>query len=211
MFDRTKHNLAAVAAMFALVSGCDSPPSRIYQIDASSTTLAAALIDEGDKDKNRALSTDELKSMPYVAPMAAAYDANRDHLLSEQEIADRLGSVVFDPRKALATGEFVVTRKGSPLAGAEVRLLPAPGLVDYLPIATGKSNRDGIARMTMEAEHRPANAPNVAGLIRPGLYRIEVTHPSIPVPAKYNEQTTLGVEVSTATLSNGPIPVQLDF
>jgi hypothetical protein len=63
----------------------------------------------------------------------------------------------------------------------------------------------------MEDEHRPKNAPHVTGLIRPGLYRVEITHPSIPVPARYNTETTLGAEVSEASLSNGPFVIQLDF
>jgi hypothetical protein len=28
------------------------------------------------------------------------------------------------------------------------------------------------------------------------LYRIEITHPTASIPAKYNSQTTLGLEVS---------------
>jgi hypothetical protein len=149
--------------------------------------------------------------MPYLAVMASAYDANRDRQLSEQEISDRLANVVFDPRKALATGECAVLRKGSPFEGAEIRLVPIPCLAEFLPVATGKVNRLGIARLSMESEHRPANAPNVKGLIRPGLYQIEVTHPSVPVPQQYNTRTTLGAEASAAAATNGPIMVQLDF
>jgi hypothetical protein len=173
--------------------------------------LAASLIENGDKDKNKLLSREELKTMPYLAVMAASYDANRDQQLSEEEIAQRLKMVVFDERVALTPGECIVTRKGSPFAGADVKLVPVPCLAEHLPVASGKSNAGGVAQLAMEAEHRPENAPRVTGLIRPGLYKIEVTHASIPVPAQYNTQTTLGAEASTAAFSSGPIMIRLDF
>jgi hypothetical protein len=202
---------AALVVAFAICAGCDSPPSRIYQIKADPVKLAAALVESGDKDKNQKLSQEELKDLPYIAVMADAYDTNHDHQLTVEEIAERLAKVVFDPQKALTPGECIVQRKGSPFTGAEVRLVPAPCLAEYLPVATGKSDRNGVVRLTMEAENRPANAPHVAGLIRPGLYRIEVTHSTIPIPAQYNSQTMLGAEASAAAFAGGPILIQLDF
>jgi hypothetical protein len=102
-------------------------------------------------------------------------------------------------------------RKGSPFGGAQVKLTPAPGLVELLPDANGKTDSSGIARLKMGDKNLPKNAPHVTGLIRPGLYQVEITHDSIPVPARYNTETTLGAEVSEASTSNGPFVIQLDF
>jgi hypothetical protein len=215
--ERRKHvshrfgHLAVMCVIAAGLPGCDSPPSRIYQIDADPKQLAASLVELGDKDKDGQLSAAELKSMPYLVAMSDAYDANNDHRLSEDEIAGRLATVVFNPQKALTMAECVVLRKGTPLPGAHVRLVPVHCLAPYLPVATGTTDRGGVARLKMEPEHRPANAPNAAGLIRPGLYLIEVTHPSISIPAQYNTETTLGAEASDAAFANGPIMAQLDF
>ena len=38
-----------------------------------------------------------------------------------------------------------------------------------------------------------------AGLLRPGIYRVEITHPSESIDAKFNSQTTLG-----HTVTRGP-------
>ena len=48
----------------------------------------------------------------------------------------------------------------------------------------------------MAAEDRPRNAPNIP-LMQPGLYHVEITHPSTKIPAKYNTQTTLGIEITS--------------
>ena len=36
--------------------------------------------------------------------------------------------------------------------------------------------------------------------MQPGLYRVEITHPTVTLPAKYNTETTLGREVSGDSL-----------
>jgi len=201
----------AIVVGFAVCCGCDSPPSRVEQVSINPGEVAEKLIETGDKDKNGKLNAEELKGVPYVAVMAKSYDKDRDNQVTAEEISERLTAVVFDPRKAMSPGECIVMRKGSPFGGAIVKLTPAPGLVDSLPSATGKTDGGGIARLKMGEEHRPANAPHVTGLIRPGLYRVEITHPTIPVPLRYNTETTLGAEVSEASLSNGPFVIQLDF
>ena len=37
------------------------------------------------------------------------------------------------------------------------------------------------------------------GGVRPGMYRIAITSPDVKIPAKYNDETTLGIEVSPFT------------
>lgn len=203
--------VGAVSITLAVVLGCDSAPSRVEQVKIDPEGLAANFIQIGDKDRNGKLSTEELKSVPYVAVMAGSYDKNRDHDITAEEISKRLAAIVFDPRKAMSPGECIVLRKGTPLSGAQVKLIPAPGLEQSLPNAMGKTGKDGIARLKMGDEHRPENVPHVVGLIRPGLYRVEVTHPSTPIPARFNTETILGAEVSEASLTNGPFVIQLDF
>ena len=40
-------------------------------------------------------------------------------------------------------------------------------------------------------EELPSSVPNVPGLMRPGLYWVEVTHKNVKIPEKYNTKTTL--------------------
>jgi hypothetical protein len=43
----------------------------------------------------------------------------------------------------------------------------------------------------------------------PGLYLVEISHPTMKIPAKYNEQTVLGKEVSSETVYRGGLAVDL--
>lgn len=61
--------------------------------------------------------------------------------------------------------------------------------------ATGETNRKGIASMAIPAEFLPSDLPHLR-VMHQGLYRVEVTHPSIDLDAKYNSDSELGVMVS---------------
>jgi hypothetical protein len=87
---------------------------------------------------------------------------------------------------------------GRPLEGAEIKLVPAPFLGDAVKPARGVSEPGGVGVLNMAPEDRPENAPKNVAIIQPGLYNVEITHPTVSVPAKYNTQSTLGLEASIA-------------
>jgi hypothetical protein len=91
---------------------------------------------------------------------------------------------------------FRVDLNGRALAGASVRLIPAPFLGDAVKPASGESGPGGGGSLSMSAEDMPSNAPKMP-LVQPGLYNVEITHPTTEVPAKYNSQTTLGIEITS--------------
>lgn len=78
--------------------------------------------------------------------------------------------------------------KGRPLADAKVRLVPEPFLADLLGVAEGVTNSNGTAALKIASRTR-TGAPF-------GYYRLEVTSDKVKIPAKYNTETTLGVELS---------------
>jgi hypothetical protein len=43
----------------------------------------------------------------------------------------------------------------------------------------------------------------------PGLYLVEVTHPTAKIPEQYNSNTVLGKELSTETIYRGKLAVDL--
>ena len=102
--------------------------------------------------------------------------------------------VVFIAAAALAAS--AEPGSAQPLSGAEVRFVPLPALQDVLPIGTGATDSDGVAMISAAEDELPSAAPKVAGLMPPGLYLVEVTHPTTKIPEKYNRQTVLGKEVS---------------
>jgi hypothetical protein len=63
--------------------------------------------------------------------------------------------------------------------------------------------RGGQVQVITEGEDNPG-API-------GMFRVEITSPDVKIPAKYNTETTLGVEVSPVTnpYQSGPITFDL--
>ena len=96
----------------------------------------------------------------------------------------------------------MVKRNGQPLSGANVKFVPLPEFKNSLPAATGLTDANGFARLAAPTEDLPSQAPNVA-LMTPGFYLVEITHPNVQIPEKYNRQTVLGKEVSTDTVYGG--------
>jgi hypothetical protein len=94
------------------------------------------------------------------------------------------------------TVPFTIRFNDRSLAGAMVRLVPADFLGDAVKGATGESSASGGGQLNMAPEDRPRNAPNMP-LMQPGLYKVEITHPSSKIPAKYNTETTLGIEITS--------------
>ena len=84
--------------------------------------------------------------------------------------------------------ELRITYNGQPLAGAEVRLAPEFFLEGVIEPATGTTRGDGTVRPSVPEQRTP--------LVRVGYYRVEVRSTKRPLPAKFNSQTTLGVELS---------------
>jgi hypothetical protein len=74
-----------------------------------------------------------------------------------------------------------------------VKLIPEKYLGDEVKVAWGTSNARGIATMDIRDADLPASEQGLVG-VHYGTYKIEVTHPTISIPARFNTQTTLGYE-----------------
>jgi hypothetical protein len=82
---------------------------------------------------------------------------------------------------------------GQPLADAKVVLEPEPFTGGVLAPAEGMTSSGGVCGPTVSRELLTKEVP--VGVFY-GLYRVKVTHPSKTIPAKYNENTELGMEVA---------------
>jgi hypothetical protein len=188
---------AALCAAIAILSGCSGRPGRVSTPKVNPNSAAQQAVQELDKNSDGQLSPDELKTSPPLLDALPSYDVDHNASLSQREIADGISRWSLRGIGALAL-PFTVRFDGRPLEGAQVKLVPAPFLDDAIRPATGVADRTGSGSLNMAAEDRPSNAPKNLPLIQPGLYTVEITHPSIKVPAKYNSQTTLGLEASVA-------------
>ena len=108
--------------------------------------------------------------------------------------------------------KITVNWQGQPLEGGSIRLIPEEYLGSELREAVGVTDEFGIAHVSIPPENRPtANAP--AG-VQFGLYQMQISKKidgKEALPAKYNSDTTLGLEVSydNPRIINPPLTVDL--
>ena len=184
-----------IGLVLLLVSGCSGRPGAIRPPDVDADAAAGRAMELYDQSGDGQLSKDEWSASPALTAVAASYDKNGDGALSADEIAGGVGAWQQSGVGA-RTVPFAVRWNGRPLAGATVRLVPAPFLDNAVKGATGATSLSGGGQLSMSPEDRPKNAPNIP-LMQPGLYHVEITHPSTQIPARYNTQTTLGIEITS--------------
>jgi hypothetical protein len=189
----------AILIGLAAAAGCSGKPGRVTGPDIDGANAAAAAIAEYDANGDSHLESAELTAAPELAAVLSRYDDDGDTRLSASELAagiDRWS----DGKVALLPWAYQVTYNGRPLSGAEVKLVPAPYLGDAVKAASSTSDSAGRGSLAISLDQMPANAPK-RPLVQPGLYRVEITHPSTSIPEKYNSATTLGLEASSETSS----------
>lgn len=146
-----------------------------------------------DTNKDGKLSGRELNQCPGLKAAAAKVNPNGEDGITAKMISDRIKK--WQKSKLGRMMIFcTVTRKGKPLAGAEVRFVPEKflGLNDDKWIATGKTDQNGTAMPSIPTTGKRSNPPGLA----PGFYRVEVTKPGEKIPAKYNTRTIFGQEIA---------------
>ncbi len=179
-----------MSALIVLASGCSRGPGRIKPPDVDADSAADAAFQQLDANQDGQLNDDELKAAPGLAAVKTTYDQDHNGTLARNEVAQGIRRWTEGSSGAVAVS-YVVQLDGRALPTAQVRAVPEPFLGDAVKPATGAEGYLAVA-----PQDRPPNAPNLP-LMLPGLYRIEITHPSIAIPAKYNAKTTLGLEVSS--------------
>jgi hypothetical protein len=168
------------------------------------SNAGAAAIAAHDADKDGSLSESELKGAPGLMAALKQADTNSDGKLSAAEIDARIAAWAKSKVGRMSVA-CVVTRRGAPLADAEVRLVPESFLGTALPTATAKTNAQGLAMPSApQSEEKPPGVP-------PAFYRVEITTPAGDIPSAYNSATTLGAEVApdVSALMMGPLRFEL--
>ncbi len=182
-----------IAALLCL-AGCGVITSSSVKPPAVNPSQAAdAAIELCDKDANGLLTTSELATYPGLLAALSIYDTSGDKQLDREEIAARLTSM-YSGNTALTSFACRVTLDNRPLGGAQVRLVPESFLGGDLKSGSGVTDGSGNVTVGIAEEELPEA---VRGLkkMQLGVYRVEITHPSAKIPAKYNTQTTLGYEL----------------
>jgi hypothetical protein len=183
-----------VFILILLTAGCSGGPGTIHPPDVDADAAADQAVELHDRNGDGQLSKEEWSASPALVAIAPSYDKNADSVLSVDELTGGFAGWEQSSVGARAV-PFTIQWSGRPLPGATVRLVPAPFFDGALKGASGQSGPRGTGQLDMAPEDRPRNAPNIP-LMQPGLYQVEITHPSVKIPEKYNSQTTLGIEIT---------------
>ena len=175
---------ALLGALVLLAAGCSSRgsgPERVAPHDAGAQALA-----DYDTNKDGFLDAKELEACPSLLMALKKIDKNNDGKLSPDEIAERLAYFQTAGMQLNVLAE--VKLDGRPLSGATVTLVPEKFMGPSTKPATATLD-DGTGTFRLEGSGEP---------VAPGYYRVKVSKQvggKETIPAKYNEQTTLGQEV----------------
>jgi hypothetical protein len=150
---------------------------------------AELALQELDANRDGFLTKDEIAGCPGMLAALSVYDGNGDGKLTREEIAARLQSW-FAKKVGLMSFRAAVTYQGKPLGDAKVVLRPEKLLDGAIKPASGTSDANGIVAFQVE----DADLHGGMQILQPGLYRVEVTHPTRPINAKY--RASLGIEAT---------------
>jgi hypothetical protein len=181
-----------LAAHAAAVIGCNSGPAKIDIPVVDAAAAAAEAIELADKNGDGAIAKDEANAAPSLHNEFDKYDGNKDGKLDAVEIESRIASWTARGAKVVPIS-FYVKMDGRALEGAKVVLEPEPFMGDVLSAGESLVSASGACGPSVPQELLSKEVP--VGIFC-GLYRMKVTHPDKQIPAKYNEQTELGIEVA---------------
>lgn len=165
-------------------------PPRLYPpaIDANAASNKA--IEQYDANKDGVIDGKELEASPGLMAALAQIDTSGKKAIKAAMVAARIKAWQDSKLGRMSIG-CTVLHNGKPLAGADVKFVPETFLGEALKTATGRTDQNGVAMISIPLTGRQ-DPPGVA----PGLYRVEITKAGENIPAKYNTQTVFGQEVA---------------
>ncbi len=193
---RTRRDLArwtGVALLVMIVGGCfGRGPGRVRppSIDAGSAGREA--IRQYDANGDGVVKGEELDKAPSLKAALKKLDQNGDGAVDAAEVSARIRQ--WQDSKVGKMGvSCIVTFNKKPLAGAKVTFEPEKFLGPNMKICVGTTDEHGAASLSEETA-----TDNLPGC-PPGLYLVRISKQEGGkelVPAKYNSQTILGVEIA---------------
>ena len=173
-----------------LSSGCTKGPSRLHPPSIDASGAGSQAMEMYDADRDGKISGPELDKCPALKAAIAQIDSSGEKAITAAKITARIKQWQ-DSKLGRMSMSCTVLRNGKPLANAEVNFVPEKFLGENVKTASGKTDKNGVAMISVPTKDR-SDPPGVA----PGLYRVHVTKAGDMMPAKYNTYTTLGQEVA---------------
>jgi len=147
-----------------------------------------------DKNDDGALSGEELDACPGLKHGLRRIDLDQDGRATAEEIAARIRQYQ-EANLGMLPAFGAITLDGNPLEGALVTLVPEDFMGGSIEPAQATTDAGGQFKPKTEGVD-----PRLFGA-RAGMYRITVSKKDAggneTIPANYNSQTTLGMEVGS--------------
>lgn len=174
-----------IAILSVVCLGCTGP-DRVYapKIDASAAGEAA--IEQYDTNQDGTIAGEELNACPALLAALQRVDTDGDRAISAEEITARIEKWQAS-KTGLAGAQCKVKFRERPLANAKVVFEPEAFLGENLKVGEGVTNSNGLVSLKQVDNDKPG--------MPLGFYKVKITSDSIPIPANYNENTMLGIEV----------------
>ena len=181
---------ALVSICLLATSGCGgfAPPS-VDPALAANTAMS-----QYDKNGDGELDREELAACPALIDALVEYDLNGDKQISHEKLTV-IQKKMYNSEISLTATYCRVTLNGKPLQGAKVLFIPEGFLGENTTLpAEGVTDGSGMTDMSVPVEELPEELKRYRKL-HAGVYRVEITHPEVELPARYNTESELGYEV----------------
>lgn len=188
---------AVLVAVGCSTGGCSRGPARLAPVKIDAAAAADQALALYDANRDGTLGRDELEKNPALKAAVSGADANHDGAVSREELAQRVRAWQ-ESTVARVSVLCQVRLNGQPLKGATLALVPEKFLAGQLKTCIDTTDDSGMAA--------PREAGSAVGGVPSGFYRVEISKKEgarEAVPAKYNSQTTLGIEVLSNARTGG--------
>lgn len=196
---RVRGRIGAWLLTAALLSLAGCGENRVEAPKVDPVSAAQKGMDQYDANKDGFLDAAELDKSPSLLSAKSVLDSDNDGKVSQAELQAHLDLYV-QTKTGLINRYLQVKLDGQPLGDADVTLVPE-GFIEHGQQAAGKTKEDGVV------------APTVAGTAYPGIrcgfYRVEISKKDAggqeTLPARYNAQSTLGIEIGPNERGGNPV------
>jgi hypothetical protein len=180
----------SIVCVFSIAAfgGCGGV--KEFRVDPVAASKVA--LEQYDKNGDGLLDMTELRACPALLRELRAYDESKDKKLSADEIGAQIRDM-YGQGPGMTSLNCTVSLDGTALSGATVRFIPETFLGPEIKEANGVTNSTGTAALGISPDELPKELRR-HHLMRVGIYRVEVTHPTKKIPPKYNTETELGFE-----------------
>jgi hypothetical protein len=190
--------------MMFWLAGCDRKPDRAEVPTLDPAAIASGAMAAYDTNSDGSVAGEELEKAASITDHAELtvkmIDKNGDGQISKEEVQNRVQEWI-DSKVGILSFHCLVKLDGKPLEGATVKYVPESFMGGAVEEATGTTDETGAAVLAIAQEKLPSHLKGINGM-RSGFYKVQITHPTTSIPAKYNTETILGHEVASDSVGS---------